>query len=376
MNLALRIDNNVVAIILSIIFLINISRRIDQNDLKIKTFVLMFLLNTCQLAMETITCIINRQPHLWLIPVTELVHIVLFILGPIITYLWLKFVYLWVNDGKTSQRNLNKSVILPLILNSVAVLASPFYKLVFYISANNVYQRGVLFFLPVMTAFLYLLLSFIFIIVNRKKANKVDFWPLLLFSVFPAAGGMIQALFYGFLLFWSTIAFALVIVYLYLQQQMFQIDPLTGAWTRDKFNSFLKDRVGQNNPGRFALVFLDMDDFKNINDNYGHLEGDNALKSVVKIIKSNLRTRDFTARYGGDEFVLYLDAQSKEEVETIMARISQAFESYNAAQKNPYQLNFSYGYEIYQCDAHMSVDDYIKYVDDLMYKAKIVKRNS
>lgn len=374
MNLALRIDNNIVAVMVSIIFLINVSSRIDKNDLKIKTFVSMFILNTFVLIVETITCVINHQPYLWLIPITKLLHVISFTAGPVVTYLWFLFVYVWVNDGKLIKRQHNMIILLPLIINSLVVVASPFLKLVYYISADNIYYRGPLFFVPITTSYFYLLLSFIFILVNRKKANKVEFLPLLLFAVFPAAAGLIQSLSYGFLLFWSTIAFALIIIYLYLQQQMLQIDPLTGAWTRDKFKSFLKDRAGQSRR-RFAIVFMDLDDFKQVNDTYGHLEGDKALKSVVQIINSSLRTGDFIGRYGGDEFVLYLKAESREEVEAIMARLTKAFDSYNAAQNRPYPLNFSYGYELYDCDVYTDLDEYIKYVDDLMYKAKNDKKN-
>ena len=374
MDLALRIDNNIVAIIASIIFLIYISKRIDQNDPKIRVFVLMFTLNTIQLITETLTCIINRQPYIWLIPITEFLHVILFILGPLITYLWFLFAYLWVNGNRRINRRYNLMILSPMIINALAVLASPFLKLVFDISANNVYQRGFLFFLPAMIAYFYLLLGFIFIYINREKTSKVEFLPLLLFAVFPVTGGIIQSLFYGFLLIWSSIAFSLIFIYLYLQQQMIQIDHLTGAWTRDTFYSFLNNRIKQNNSQRFAIVFLDMDNFKKINDTFGHLEGDKALTTVVQIINHLLRKGDFIARYGGDEFVLYLNAESKGEIEALLSRISQALDNYNRTKKHPYELGFSYGYKLYDFDTHMSIDEYIKYVDELMYKAKLRKK--
>jgi len=374
MDLALRIDNNIVAIIVSIIFLIYISKRIDKTDPKIRVFFLMFLLNTIELITETLTCIINRQPYIWLIPITEFLHIILFILGPLITYLWFLFAYLWVSGNSKIQRSYNLILIFPMIINSLAVFASPFLYYVFSISANNIYQRGFLFFLPATIAYFYLLLSFSFIYINRDKTNRVEFFPLLLFAVFPVAGGIIQTLHYGFLLIWSTIAFSLIFIYLYLQQQMIQIDPLTGAWTRDTFYSFLNNRIGQNNSKNFAIVFIDMDNFKKINDTYGHLEGDKALMIVVQIINNILRKGDFIARYGGDEFVLYLNAESREEIEALMSRISQALDIHNKTKSPPYELVFSYGYELYNFDTRMNIDEYIKYVDELMYKSKKDKK--
>ncbi len=89
-------------------------------------------------------------------------------------------------------------------------------------------------------------------------------------------------------------------------------DPLTGLYNRRAFDQELKGLVDRNRilPNAFLLVIFDIDDFKLINDRLGHPIGDKALQLVAKITRDNLRSSDFLARYGGDEFVLLLPTDS------------------------------------------------------------------
>lgn len=376
MNLALRIDNNIIAIILSIIFLINISRRLDKKERKNKAFITIFILNTFQLINETLTCIINKQPYAWLIPITTLLHIFLFLLAPLLTYRWYVFTNLWIKKDVEYDWQKDTFILIPLMFNTLLVFLSPSLKLVFYINRYNVYQRGSLFFIPVVISYFYLLCGFIRIFVNKKGIAKTEFLPLLLFGVFPAIGGLIQILFYGLLLMWSSITFSLIILYLYLQQQMMNIDHLTGAWTREHFHNYLTHRIEQEKSKGFSIIFIDLDDFKKINDTFGHNEGDRALVNVVHIIKNILLKDDSITRYGGDEFLLFLNVDSSQEVEAIIMRIYDALTEYNKCSNFPYVLNFSYGYELYDSEKLMTADEYINHVDKLMYQDKKNKKLS
>lgn len=373
MNLLLRIDNNIIAIIISLVFIANISSRLDRNDKKNIIFFNMFILSVLELSVETITCIINKQPYLWLIPITNILHIILFVLGPIVTYMWYVFSRVWVSE----EYKWNKDIItlMPLIINMVAVLISPFLKTVFYISENNIYQRGIMFFIPVVVAYFYLLCSFIFVYINKERINQTEYFPLLLFGIVPEICGVIQSIFYGPLLMWSSITLSMVIAYIYLQQRMMHIDYLTGAWTREKLYIYLARLIKQNKLKKFAVVFIDLDDFKEINDSHGHNVGDEALKVVVNLIRKELPKGGNIARYGGDEFVLILEEVGNEEVEIILDKIMDAFKSHNKALTSLYQLRYSYGYQCYNPELKMSIDEYINYVDQLMYRDKNKKKS-
>lgn len=376
MTLVLRIDNNIVAIIVSIIFLKNISNSLDKKEIKNKAFVAIFILNTIELITETLTCIINRQPYEWLIPITNVLHILLFILGPLITYGWYVFANLWVNKSIEYRWEKDIFLLIPIIINTFIVILSPFLKLIFYINQYNVYERGPLFFIPVIISYFYLCCGFIMVYANKNKLNRIEFLPLFLFGVFPALGGLVQSMFYGLLLMWSSIAFSLIILYLYIQQQMMHMDYLTGAWTREKFYNYLNNRIQQKKHKNFSIVFIDLNDFKEINDTFGHNEGDRALINFVSIIKSVLRNEESITRYGGDEFVLFLDVDSQQEVEVIIKKISDAIADYNKRSNVLCKLDFSCGYELYNFDKHMTADQYINHVDKLMYRDKNKKKKT
>lgn len=370
MNLALRIDNNIIAVVASIIFLKNILDRLDKTERKNKIFISIFILNTIELIVETLTCIINKQPYTWLIPITILLHIILFILAPLVTYRWYTFAKLWV----TKDTSYSILIFSPIILNTSLVLLTPFFKFDFYISNYNVYQRGPLFFTPFVISYFYLLCGFITIYRNKKALNRMEFLPLILFGIFPTAASLIQFAVYGPLLMWSSISFSLIILYLYLQQQMLHIDYLTGAWTRKKLYSYLNSRINQKKSKNFSIVLIDMDDFKKINDTFGHNEGDKALITLVNTTKNIIGNKNSITRYGGDEFILLLNVYTKQEVETIIKKISDALTEYIKHSNLPYNLNFSYGYDFYDFNKYYDISEYIDHVDKLMYKYKNSKR--
>ena len=85
-------------------------------------------------------------------------------------------------------------------------------------------------------------------------------------------------------------------------------DGLTGLYNRKKLDDILADQFARfrRNHRPFAVLMLDLDNFKSINDNYGHVAGDEVLANVAAILKQSVRTVDYVARYGGEEFVVVL----------------------------------------------------------------------
>lgn len=97
------------------------------------------------------------------------------------------------------------------------------------------------------------------------------------------------------------------------------IDEMTQAYNFRFLNNWLEDSREEN----VAVLFVDIDDFKNFNDVYGHAEGDAVLKNLTKTIKDNIRSTDSLIRYGGDEFVVLLPNQNKENALKVAKRIKE-----------------------------------------------------
>ncbi len=141
-----------------------------------------------------------------------------------------------------------------------------------------------------------------------------------------------------------------------------EYDSLTGAYTRLYLDKWIKNNKEKI---EYAMVFIDVDNFKNINDSYGHQKGDEALKTIVLLIKNEIRSNDFIIRYGGDEFIILLESASKEIAKKTMERINQRLEMSDLLN---FEICFSYG--VGKLNNINEFNDVLKEIDLKMYKMK------
>jgi two-component system cell cycle response regulator len=113
-------------------------------------------------------------------------------------------------------------------------------------------------------------------------------------------------------------------------EQSIIVDELTGAYNRKHFNRTMRQLISdfQRSERVFAIVLMDLDQFKRVNDTYGHLMGDEVLKSFATIILATKRDEDILCRYGGEEFALLLPNTSKAQAIDLLGRIHHHFSSY------------------------------------------------
>jgi diguanylate cyclase (GGDEF)-like protein len=115
-------------------------------------------------------------------------------------------------------------------------------------------------------------------------------------------------------------------------------DSLTGLYNRQYFEDFVVKLIkkGLRDNRDFSVIFIDLDNFKPINDNHGHAKGDEVLKKVAKFFKQTFRDYDIIARLGGDEFVIVIEnLLNKDRIEGVRKVFEKAFKDFN--------LSFSYG---------------------------------
>jgi diguanylate cyclase (GGDEF)-like protein len=122
------------------------------------------------------------------------------------------------------------------------------------------------------------------------------------------------------------------------------------------------------------MIYLDVDNFKEINDRYGHLAGDKALKALVSVIKSVLRRTDTISRLGGDEFGILIHVESQVDLETVARKIEQALKAYNRTSGTPYRISCSMGVKLFGKSSGLSAETVLQQVDDLMYHCKKEKK--
>lgn len=149
-------------------------------------------------------------------------------------------------------------------------------------------------------------------------------------------------------------------------------DSLTGLPNRHNLYTQLQLMVANANryEQKFAVLFLDLDHFKNINDTLGHNVGDELLKSVAQKLKSTIRENDIVARIGGDEFIIILNDFSEVGVlEPVITKILTLFHQEWNIKNHFLRLSTSIGVAIYPDDSK-EIDELMKYADIAMYKAK------
>ncbi|EQB40200.1 hypothetical protein M947_02380 [Sulfurimonas hongkongensis] len=148
-----------------------------------------------------------------------------------------------------------------------------------------------------------------------------------------------------------------------------ETDTLTGINNRASLNNFLQKKVKV--PNEYAIIFFDIDHFKEINDTHGHDAGDVILKELTSIVKQSIRVDDFFARWGGEEFAIVLRANSLEDVVSLTQKIKENTCSHLFY--NDIVLTCSFG--VTMIDRPHRMDEVFKRADELLYEAKNAGRN-
>jgi diguanylate cyclase (GGDEF)-like protein len=155
-------------------------------------------------------------------------------------------------------------------------------------------------------------------------------------------------------------------------EKLAHFDSLIGICNR-RYCLELLDRhikLAKRNKMSILLAYIDIDNFKIINDTYGHKEGDEILKEVVKLFKITLREIDIICRVGGDEFLLIFPDSSFNEAPLIRERLNKNLEKLHQTLDKPYNIGFSVGFSCYDPDHPQSIDELIGIADENMYKEK------
>jgi diguanylate cyclase (GGDEF)-like protein/PAS domain S-box-containing protein len=155
-------------------------------------------------------------------------------------------------------------------------------------------------------------------------------------------------------------------------------DELTGLHNRRGFftlaEQFLK--LARRQKQGIYLLYADLDNLKEINDTFGHKEGDLALIETANILKRNYRDSDVIARIGGDEFAMIPIGTAKDHIDIITSRFEKCIETYNSTSNHEYKLSLSYGLAYYDPEKPCSLDELLMRADKTMYEHKQHKKNS
>ena len=348
------------------------------NTISHKPIQNIYILNMTSALMCIVWCLTDGKPELsWINTIANLIE---FNSLGFCGYFWMKYClkFMDIPAWKTGKANVLLS--LPILTVMVLILSSPATHFAFYIDEDGFFQRGTIYFIQ-QTGYLYILLSSILCLWYRKKCStsreRRHINVLAMFPLSPAFFGGLQILAPSGVA--PTLQFSILIslfsVFVDELDQKITRDSLTQLTNHYEFERILQNKMKgriKGDPKLYVLV-CDMDDFKSINDNYGHIEGDEALKLVAKVLNQTGSGYDAKcARMSGDEFLALLETDKTEYAESFTSEIQSNIRK--ASEDLPYDLDISIG--IAEYDGNMSLIELIDKADKRMYAQKRLHRKA
>ena len=290
----------------------------------------------------------------------------LFLGNVMIGYLWAKFIMVHMNITFSNiRRNIYRTIGL---ISIVLLVINIFYPLVFSVSDGR-YQRGFAYIIFLIFAAFYILDSLYLYVKRVKKNGSLKLFPVHIFLIPVILGVVIQAFFVEIAITWTSIAISVAGIMTALKNEIIFIDCLTGLYNR-MYLEFLHKRACNKKDCWVSGIMIDLNGFKQINDNYGHAEGDLALCIVADLLRKSFSEYGVVTRFAGDEFVIMLNTTDEQLIQKIIKSAKKNFVIENEKNNKPYQLSASMGYAITNL-SNETIDDFMNRIDEQMYQDKL-----
>ena len=290
----------------------------------------------------------------------------LFLGNVMIGYLWAKFIMVHMNIPFSDiRRNIYRTIGL---ISIVLLVINIFYPLVFSVSDGR-YQRGFAYIIFLIFAAFYILDSLYLYVKRVKKNGSLKLFPVHIFLIPVILGVVIQAFFVEISITWTSIAISVAGIMAALKNEIIFTDCLTGLYNR-MYLEFLHKRACNKKDCWVSGIMIDLNGFKQINDNYGHAEGDLALCIVADLLRKSFSEYGVVTRYAGDEFVIMLNTTDDQLIQKIIKSAKKNFVTENEKNDKPYQLSASMGYAITNL-SNETIDDFMNRIDEQMYQDKM-----
>jgi diguanylate cyclase (GGDEF) domain len=345
-------------------------RKDEKQSFQDKIFIWMLKI-TCFLLVMDIMSRFDGNTYIIYPYLNHIGNFFVFIFNLWMPSLWLLYVHYQVFQDEKSTKKLALPFAILNGMNAILVILTQFYGWFYYIDSENVYHRGPLFLSVFLLSMFLNLMAIVLVVIYKKRVDKKYYNALIWFSVPPLVSILIQFAFYGISMMLNSITISLLIVFVFIQNQTIYTDYLTGVNNRKKLDYYLQKKISDSTENKtFSAIMIDLNDFKAINDKYGHDAGDYALKVFIQILNNCIKKNDFIARYGGDEFCAILEISNEKQLKVMVDTIKDSLHSYNKTSGLPYIIDISAGYAVYNYRSSMNKEEFLKMLDQLMYENK------
>ncbi|MBN2861335.1 MAG: diguanylate cyclase [Sphaerochaetaceae bacterium] len=325
------------------------------------------------LLLETIRKLITFWPE----SVNRSVHTFIYVLYFSLLYAPSSIYLLYASYHLNGSIHRIKSILKFLIPVNIAILlvsaSAPWTGFLYRIDERNTYIRSTGFFIFITLLFLLTLIGILFVMSGKKRHHIKMIRTLLVFPAIIILAGGTQILIYGISIVWPFSIMFVVIAAMNIQKNQKHIDHLTGLYNRRSFDYSLSVEIERSRryASPLSLILLDIDHFKAINDEYGHSVGDQILSQIAGILTMVVRSTDFAARWGGEEFAILMPESVQEEAAAVAETLRARIENYTFV--NDIRVTMSFG--VAQWLKLGSKSLWFRRTDRALYRAKRFGRN-
>lgn len=351
-------------LLLGTLFLSN--RQKMHNDKDMKIVMRLMLITAVSNVADTCVFYLDSSSGIFLKAIVFLSGSWLFLGNVLIGYTWSRFLMTHLNIPFTTVRK--RIYLTGGIIACLLLIINLFYPLVFQ-DIDGVYQRGPAYSVFLVFAVFYISDSMYLYIKCRRKTGTLKLFPVEVFLVPVVIGVAIQALFVEVSITWTSIAVAIAGIMTVLKNETIFLDHLTGLHNR-VYLDFLQKQACRKKGAKICGIMVDLNGFKEINDEYGHSEGDAALIITADVLQRSFGEYGIVTRFAGDEFVVILNTTDEQLVRELIEQAKKNFEEENKAHDKPYRLSASMGYAITDL-REQTTDAFINCIDRQMYLDKL-----
>jgi len=370
MTLSDNIVVNVFSIAILLIIVVYYEKNGDKASKNTRLFIGMLQLAVVLMVADSMGRF-DGNPDSFYTVINYFGNLFLFLLAPVMPSLWLFYLYNYISPEQKPTKLIKYSVILVNSITWALVIGSQFFGWLYTIDSGNHYHRGPLFIIaPILTIYL-LITATMYVLSYKKKIEHTHYVPFLIFPLAPFAGTLLQSVIFGYPFALMGLILSVLLIAFFAQSIETNVDYLSGVYNRKRLEGYLHKKIATSSRNNtFSAIMADVNGLKEINDTYGHTIGDEALVTISSLLRSILRSNDFVARYGGDEFCIILDTSNEATLVRVVNKINRQLASYNEMSLKPYHLGLSMGYAVYNPDSGQNAKEFYNTIDAQMYEDK------
>ncbi len=370
---------NGIGIMLLFCLILSFRRKFRSHQPEMMVFYAMLLVNLFQCVVEPVSLWLDGRLFPGAILLNTVLNTLLYVGNITFAVLWATYAELRMDRREKLSKVFQILRYVPAGLMLVGSLLNLFVPLFFQITAENYYVRLPLFPVTYVIVYFYLIWGTGVAYGFAQRSERYVFLPAATFLAPVCIASVLQYMYYGLSLLWVGAAVGMTAAYVSLLDESNAVDLLSGAFSRQYLHQKLWALSKNTLPGLSggerltAGIMLDIDDFKKINDRYGHLVGDDAIRQTGKLLRRVMGMKGMVFRYAGDEFVILMRHQRESDIADIIEQIQKETDAFHETVDVPYRIQFSLGHTVYVPGE--DVADFVKRMDDDMYRDKKQKQS-